>query len=404
MACNEAIDFMAKHPGTLTAWVSPTYRQSKIAYRLIRRALHKILTYKSDAELRLELPNGATIMFCSADNYDALRGNGIHFLIIDECADVNEKAWLEVLRPCLSDTNGKALFIGTPKGRNFFYTLFTRGLDPLYPDWESFTAPSAANPYIKSAEIETAKRELPEDTFAQEYEAVFLEESAGVFRRIDACINGEYVEQTYIPGHTYVLGWDVAKYQDYSVISVLDISAGNSLAYWWRGNTMDYTVQLAQVERIARAYSAYILMDMTGVGDPLLEQLLLKGLPAEGYLFNNASKKALIEKLALAFQHGNLKLPDIPVLTAELRQFEYKLSPSRLVTYGAPNGAHDDCVISLGLAYFAAALPHGPLMWSADATQEELISLERAKDEQARPVMEIERFEETGEWYEMEIA
>lgn len=191
LACNEFVKFGCEHANTMLAWVAPSYRQSKIAYRLIKQALSQIISHTSDSELMIDLPNGTRMTFCSSENYDALRGVGIHFLVIDECADVAEKAWTEVLRPTLSDTRGKALFTGTPKGRNFFYTLFQRGLDPLYPDWESFTAPTSSNPYIAKEEIESAKSELPDMVFQQEYLAVFLAESAGVFTGIDACIAGE---------------------------------------------------------------------------------------------------------------------------------------------------------------------------------------------------------------------
>lgn len=359
LGCNEFVKFACEHPNALLVWVAPTYRQSKIAYRLIKQALGELISHTSDSELLIELPNNARMMFCSSDNYDALRGNGIHFLVLDECADVAEKAWTEVLRPTLSDTKGRALFLGTPKGRNFFYTLYQRGLDPLYPDWESFTAPTSANPYIAPEEIAAAKSELPEMAFLQEYEAVFLEESAGVFRGIDGCIRGELCEPQ--PGYTYVVGWDIAKYQDFSVITVINCHTRH-VDYFERSNQVDYTVQVERVCEIARHYNdAYILQDMTGVGDPVLEQLHLKGMHAEGYLFTNASKKTLIETLVVGIQNQDVSFPQIDVLIAELRQMQYTLSPSRLVQYSAPDGSHDDTVISLALAYYAAQRPHVPL-------------------------------------------
>lgn len=359
LGCNELAKFSCEHSKKLGGWVAPTYRQTKIAYGLLKTALKPIIAHTSDSELIIELVNGSRMMFCSSDNYDALRGFGIHFLVLDECADVNEKAWTEVLRPTLSDTRGKALFLGTPKGRNFFYTLYQRGLDPEYPDWESFTAPTSANPYIPRSEIEAAKSELPEMVYQQEYLAVFLAESAGVFTGIDACVAGEFVEPQ--KDCSYVIGWDVAKYKDYSVLTVINTSTMH-VDYWERSNQVDYTVQLGKVVMLAEKYNhAYVLQDSTGVGDPLLEQLQRRGLRADGYLFTNASKKILIETLAVGLQHGSLTFPDLPILIQELRQMEYTMTPSRLVQYSAPQGAHDDTVMSLALAYYAAASPRVPL-------------------------------------------
>jgi hypothetical protein len=358
LGCNEFVKFACEHPGALLAWVAPTYRQSKIAYRLIKQALAQLIGHSSDSELLIELPNHARMMFCSSDNYDALRGNGIHFLVIDEAADVNEKAWTEVLRPCLSDTRGRALFLGTPKGRNYFYTLFQRGLDPLYPDWASFTAPTAANPYIPREEIEAARQELPEMVFQQEYLAVFLEESAGVFTNIDACIAGTLRDPD--PECDYVLGWDIAKYQDFSVISIINCQTMH-VDYWERTNQVDYSVQVNNVCSVAKRYNyAHILQDSTGVGDPVLEMVKRRGLRADGYLFTNSSKKILIEGLVAGIQHKGVTFPDIPVLITELRQMQYKMSPSRLIQYSAPDSAHDDTVMSLALAYLAASRPRRP--------------------------------------------
>ena len=367
MACNAIVKFALDHPNANCAWVAPWFKQAKIAYRFIRRAFHKsgtsIITRKSDSELRFEFANGSVIQFFSAENYDAIRGDGYHFVVIDEAGDAlkDPKVWTEAVRPLLSDTNGQALIIGTPKGRNLFFQLFNRGDDPEYPDWEKFHARTGDNPFIPKAEIETAKKELPEDAYQQEYEAEFLEEGAGVFKGIDACIRGKLNLSTQpIAGHTHVLGFDPAKYQDYSVITVLDVIS-KQVVYWERTNQTDYTIQLEHVAHIADRFRAFVLIDQTGVGDPLLEQLkkLKRGkhFQVDGYLFTNASKKALVETLQLGIQNRDIEFPEIPVMINELRQFEYQLTPSRQLTYSAPKGAHDDCVISLALAYYAAVAP-----------------------------------------------
>lgn len=362
MAIFEILSFALSHKNVNCAWVAPWFRQSKIVYRFIRKIFHKtgksIIVYKSDTDLRFEFANGSVIQFFSAENYDAMRGDGYHFVVIDEAADAlkDPKMWTDAIRPALSDTNGQALFIGTPKGRNLFFQLFNRGDDPEYPDWESFHASTHQNPYIPKAEIETAKKELPEDTYRQEYDAEFLEESAGVFRRIEAILNGK-LDPDYSSeyGHQYILGWDHAKYQDYSVLTLMD--TGTRKVVWWeRFNQIDHTKQVDRVVAVAKKFNAFVLMDSTGAGDVVLELLKAKYDNCDGYVFTNASKKILIETLQLGIQDRAFTMPDIPVVVNELRQFEYKISPSRNVIYSAPDGAHDDCVISLALVWYAVQM------------------------------------------------
>jgi hypothetical protein len=360
MAIYEILLFALTHRDANCAWVAPWFRQSKVVYRLIRKIFAKtgnsIIARKSDSELRFEFRNGSVVQFFSAENYDALRGDGYHFIVIDEAADAlrDPKMWTDAIRPALSDTNGYALIIGTPKGRNLFFQLFNRGDDPEYPDWKCFHAITADNPYIPKAEIETAKKELPEDTYQQEYDARFLEESAGVFRRIEGILSGA-INLDYEPeyGHQYVLGWDPAKYNDYSVLTLFDLTA-RRVVWWDRFNQIPYTKQVKRVVRVADKFHAFILMDSTGAGDVILELLRENYDLCDGYVLTNPSKKTLIEKLQVGIQDRAFTMPDIPVVVNELRQFEYRLSPSRNIIYGAPVGAHDDCVISLALAYFHA--------------------------------------------------
>lgn len=411
MACNIIVRFALEHKNASCAWIAPWFRQAKIVYRLIRKALRKLITYKSDAELRIEFANGSVIQFFSTENHDAIRGNGFHYLVIDEAGDAlrDPQAWTESIRATLSDTNGEALIIGTPKGRNLFFQLFSRGEDPEYPDWQSFHAPSSANPYIRASEIESVRKEIPEDAYEQEYLAVFKEDSAGVFRGIDACISGE-LDEDYEPvkGHDYVMGWDPAKYLDYSVVTLIDCHT-RAVVGWKRINQIDYIPQIEMVSALAARFKAVVYMDVTGVGAPLAEQLKTKsyslGFRVEEYLFTNASKKILVEGLQIAIQHKEISFPDIPVLTNELRIYEYQMTPSRNITYGAPKGAHDDAATSLMLAAYGMAQPRGPMMWSLDEDKP-VRTLEMAELPENKPyrMMEIDKpiTEDEGEWVEIE--
>lgn len=354
----ELIRFACERPRSVCWWVSPVYRQALRAFRLTKGMVKDIAVKALRGELRIVLENGSVIEFRSADNPDTLRGEGVHFLVIDEAATVKQEAWEEVLRPTLSDTGGRAMIVGTPKGRNWFYRLWVRGQDDRFPQYESWSFPTSSNPLIPPEEVEEARLTLPENVFRQEYLAEFLDESAGVFRNIRSCIEGE--EEPPRDGHRYVIGWDVAKRQDFSVFTVMDLDTRH-VVHLERVNQIEYSRQLDILESLAKEYhDARILMDSTGVGDPLLEQAEDRGLDVEGFQITAKSKQQLIENLAVGVERKQLTFPHIPVLIHELEMFQYELTRSGHIRYEAPQGAHDDTVLSLALAWWAVS-HHTPL-------------------------------------------
>lgn len=356
-AANDEMKFALDNAEVLCWWVAPTARQAKIAYRLMKRALRDITERHNDTDMRLELANGSVIECRSCDDPDNLRGEGIHYMVVEEAAMLPDATWYGVLRPMLSDTNGKAVFIFTPKGYNWCHTLYQRGLDPLQPDYESFSRPTSTNPYIDPKEIEDAKHDLPEDFFEQEYLALFKENGAGAFKNIDGCIAGTLLPAS--KGMTYEIGFDVAKHRDFSVMSVFNVNTQH-LDWYYRVNHTDYTVQIDTLKELSDTYNAaHVLMDCTGVGAAVMEMVKGRGIPVDGFLYTNTSKAELIGEMIVGMQHRAFTYPDIPVLIGELRAMQIKYSPSRLIQYEAPAGGTDDFVNSLGLAYRAGktALP-----------------------------------------------
>ena len=156
-------------------YVAPTYKSAKeIAWQMLNDSIPSgYISKKHETELKMTLRNGSTIALKGADNYDSLRGVGLDFIVLDEFADMHPDAWFHVLRPTLSDTGGRALFIGSPKGRNHFYDLWTRGIDGA-DGWDSFQYTTLDGGYVPTEEIESAKSDLDSRTFQQEYEAQFV--------------------------------------------------------------------------------------------------------------------------------------------------------------------------------------------------------------------------------------
>jgi phage terminase large subunit len=139
----------------------------------------------NESDLSIELVNGSKIYLRGADNYDSLRGVGLDFVVFDEFAMIDEKAWSEVIRPTLSDTGGSALFISTPMGQgNWAYNLYQKHLED--PDnWASFQYTSLEGGRIPEEEIEQARRDLDARTFRQEYEASFETYAGRIYYNFD---------------------------------------------------------------------------------------------------------------------------------------------------------------------------------------------------------------------------
>lgn len=332
-------------------WISPTYKMSNVGWRPLRQMASRIPgAVIRKAEREVVIPGGGLVAVRSADNPDALRGEGLDFVVMDEAAYIMPEAWIEAIRPALSDRLGRALFISTPRGRNWFWDIHRKG--GAEPDWSSFTYPTSANPFMPKGEIEAARAELPEIIFRQEYLAEFVDSEGMVFRRVHDAAILQPLEQP-LEGHQYSAGVDVAAAVDYTVITVLDVNTREMVALD-RFNRVDYPVL---EDRIAAAYAKWNMIGMVveanSIGQGVIDHLHNRGMNIIPFTTTNATKHGIIQSLQSAFEHGQIKIIDDPVLVGELLSFESKKTNSGNFTYSAPEGQHDDCVMSLALAWYA---------------------------------------------------
>lgn len=175
-----------------------------IAFKSLKKRLLDLRWAKkiNETELTFELKNGSTIALKGADNYDSLRGVGLDFLVLDEFADIDPEAWYETLRPTLSDREGHALFIGTPKGMNWAHDLYNFSSE--YPDeWASFQYTTIDGGNVTEEEILAAKRTLDIRTFRQEYLATFETFSGRVFYAFERSKNFKPWDQE-LPGELHI--------------------------------------------------------------------------------------------------------------------------------------------------------------------------------------------------------
>lgn len=343
--------------GQPVGWFAPTYKLLLEAWREIVRRLRPAAARISEQERRIELLTGGVVECWSLDNPDAGKSRKYARVVVDEVALVQklDQAWQEALRPTLVDFAGDAWFMSTPKGLNYFHSLFQWGQDATRPEWRSWQRPTADNPYIPVGEIEAMRRELPERVFAQEILAQFLEDGGGVFRGIMTAATAE-PQDAARPGRDYVIGVDWGKLEDFTVITVLD-TAG-AMVHLDRFQQIDYTLQRARLQAVWERFGCPpVVAERNSMGEPVIEQLRRDGMPVQPFTTTNSSKAAIIEGLALAFERGELKILADPVLIGELQAFDMERLPSGLLRYAAPAGLHDDCVMSLALAWHGASRP-----------------------------------------------
>jgi hypothetical protein len=261
-----------KHIG----YVTPTYKLSKVFFAdIIKMLPPKLVKSANKSDLVILLVTGGSISFMSGESeatLEAFRGRKFHKVIIDEAAHIPdlEAAWNNSIRATLLDYKGDALFISTPRGKNFFYTLYLRGLNKE-AGYESFHYDTYSNPFIDDVEIDEAKNTLPESVFQQEYLAIPNANINSVVA-LEHILNNTI--ETLSTKPAVIVGIDVAKYNDYSVLLSLD-EDGVCCGFERFQKDNEYTEQRIK----ALPQSVMKVMDAThgSLGDGIYERLIKSG-------------------------------------------------------------------------------------------------------------------------------
>lgn len=161
-------------------WIAPSYSMTNEAWADLRSIGIEYGVQVKEAERTIITATGGSVQVRSADDPMKLRGAGLDFVVLDECAFMKPQTWSEVIRPALTEKKGSALFISTPKGYNWFEKIYSEANQ--LENWERFTYPTISNPIIDPEELEHAKKEIGSFLFSQEYEAQFIEATGGLFK------------------------------------------------------------------------------------------------------------------------------------------------------------------------------------------------------------------------------
>ncbi len=361
----KAIHFAYVNDDVTVLITSPSLRQSMIMFDRILSFIYdnpylpRSVVRKTRTVIQLSTGSQIVALPCS-ENF--LRGYTASLCIMDEAAFMPEEVITQVIFPMLSTTDGKAIFLSTPWGRDhFFYRAF------MDPNYSVHRVKSSECPLIKPEFLEEMRRTMTEQAYRMEYEAEFVEASSSYFPQdlIRGCVDPklEFMSDletgVRIRGGEYYGGVDFGKLEDYSVVTALK-REGDLLKLVYLNDFPINTPYSNVIGHLVRANQRFrfrkVQVDQTGVGEPVLEELRAQGVPAEGLTFTIKTKEELLSCLKIAMEQKRLKMPYNRRLCEQINEQQYAYSKSGHLQFSHSSGSHDDMLWSLALGVYAATM------------------------------------------------
>ena len=204
--------FMCPHANARAAYLSPLYSQSKkVAWDYVKHFSRAIPGAKfNEQELRADFADGSRLQLFGCDSPDTLRGQYYDSVCLDEFAQMSPRVWSEVIRPALSDRQGRAIFIGTPMGHNNFYDRYMacQSLD----GWYSALYKASDTGVVAEEELAAAKREMTDAEYQQEFECSWSAAIRGAYwakEMAQAEDEGRITSVPYDDQHPVITSWDL---------------------------------------------------------------------------------------------------------------------------------------------------------------------------------------------------
>jgi phage FluMu gp28-like protein len=376
----KAIHFADTHPNVTVLITAPSLRQSMIMFDRIATFVY------SSARLRnkivrvtrtlIHFENSSRIIALPCSEH-LLRGYTANMVICDEASWIPEEVITQVLFPMLTTTQGYAIFLSTPWDKNhFFYRAF------INPQYSVHKVKSEQCPLVTKEFLEEMKQNMTREAYLMEYEAEFVEALNSYFQQdlIRKCVElaqklglelQTSLEQDFPQGE-YCAGVDFGKLQDYSAIAVVKVEEDTVLLthlHQFPLNTSYSEVIGHLIKANQKLCFEKVLVDQTGVGEPILEEIRNQGIDCvEGVKFTIETKEELLSGLKIVMEQGRLALPYNRALCTQINEQQYSYSKSGHLQFSHPPNSHDDMLWALALACYATRTEPPPKLWVVPRT------------------------------------
>ena len=367
-SCLWMITEVLSTPRLFCVWIAPTYLKCKIAYRYFKSFLPQDNSINMmDGLLEIRFGNGSFVKFLHGkDAETTIEGEAVDRFVIDEAGKIVKQVWIS-LTTTITQTRGKGIVTGTPRGLTWYYDIAkqaVRNEDPFFCYCHMKTEDS---PFVTREAILRAKKLLPHHLFAQYYLAEFISHSS-TFGDLDlmwdqsinvrSCHEKFWIADEAERKDEIVHGIDIAKKMDFTVF--YSVNGHGKLVGFCRFQHVSYPQQVIRIKTYLTNYfngaENTIRFDATGVGVSFEDMLEEAQLEASLYpiSFTNKSKSEMITKAVMAIQSGWHKTPRLKVIAHEFAVYELSVTSTGLHKYGAPDGEHDDVVSAAILAISGA--------------------------------------------------
>ncbi len=358
----KAIYFAHANKGVTVLITSPSLRQSVIMFDHIMSFVYSSFYLRS----KILRATGTLIQFDNKSKIIALpcsehllRGYTANMIILDEASWIPEKVITQILFPMLTTTDGYAILLSTPWDKNhFFYRAFVN------PAYSVHKVKSSECPLVTQHILDENRQNMTQEEYLMEYEAEFVEALNSYFSQALIRSSVELAQKLgvelhnnlegSIPSGDYYAGLDFGKLQDYSVLTVLKRESETlKLVYMYQFPLeTPYTQVIGHLIRANQKFQfRNVLVDQTGVGEPVLEEIRNQGLRvADGLTFTLQSKEELLTGLKMALEQNRLAIPYDRLLCQQINEQQYGYSKSEHLQFNHPQHCHDDMLWALALA------------------------------------------------------
>jgi hypothetical protein len=355
--------------GERCAWIGPFHKRTRTGFNHIAAAFAAaekagIVRIHSGNDMRIDMPGTGGVLECfSGDNPSGIYGEAFDRVVVDEATRMSQVVYPAVMST-VTATGGKVRFaFNLDQGRrNWAVQGFLNARAGDDPDHGYVFLRTDESPYVKPETIEMMRRALPDRVFRALYMGEIQEDGAGVFRNVESVHAGE-LEDGPRDGRQYVIGFDMARKVDYSVATVMDVGFRHVVAFD-RRHGEPWGAQFDRMAALSEKWNgATVIPDATGSGDVVTEALLERNVKQTPVVITGGRsvtetgvpKTTLIQNLIVATEKKDYTFPaKLIALTDELKSYEYDTTAMGNLIYSAPEGLHDDCVISLALAVWGA--------------------------------------------------